>query len=189
MNNAHKKEAETLITFKTYLLTQAGIAESTASDYVKRIVTISKEEGKSIEELSENINAIVYDYTEGEKQERGQRSHNSYRSALLKFQAFMAQGGTIKSTHVEPKYRFDVNQVPGELFGTIKLYDQDGNLLDTQTTLDKHHYEPSKMTRDLAEKCIKMMFDKVYNKDATKLFEVLRMLDCSLTVSGKKIIL
>ena len=188
MNNAHKKEEGKLTPFKTFLRTEARISESTASDYVKRIVTICKEEGIGAEALTEKIDAIVRDYTEGEKQELGKRSHNSYRSALLQFQRFAKQGGVIKSTNAAPEYHFEVNQVPGEGFGTIKLYDKDGNLLDTQATLDKHHHAVSEMSRDLAEKCIKMMFDRVYDKDASKLYEVLRTLNCSLTISGKKII-
>ena len=40
MNNAYKAEEEKLIPFKTYLLKEEKISESTASDYIKRIITI-----------------------------------------------------------------------------------------------------------------------------------------------------
>ena len=188
MNNAHKKEEEKLIPFKTYLLIEAQIAESTAADYVKRIVTICREENIDVDYLSEHIDAIVREYTEGAKQDLGRRSHNSYRSALLRFQKFVQRGGVINSTSKNPKYHFEINQVPGELFGAIKLYDRNGKLLDTNVTLDKHHYSAAEISRDLMEKCVKMMFDKVYGKDDSKVLEVLRTLDCSLTISGKVII-
>ncbi len=187
MNNAYKKEEQKLIAFKTYLLADAKLSELTAADYVKRIITVCKEENYSYDFLKENIADIAFDYTKGEKQELGRRSHNSYRSAILQFQKFVNAGGSITPNNKKPSYHFEIDQVPGEHFGTIKLYDQDGTLLDTQVTLDMNFYSPSEGTRDVAKKCINMMFEKVYGKDTSKLYEVLKMLDCSLTISGHDI--
>ena len=187
MSGTFMLDEQELISFKSYLLKVARISPATASDYVKRIITICKEEKIDFSALQENINKLAEEYTEGEKKELGKRSHNSYRSALLQFQRFVGQGGTVSKPTAEPKYHFEVNQVPGEGFGTIKLYDEDHNLLDTQMTLDMKTHSSAEGSRDIAEKCIKMMFDHVYNKNADKLYEVLGTLDCSLAVSGKNI--
>ena len=189
MNNAYKMKELELAPFKVYLRTEAKLSELTTNDYVKRIITICKEENIDISALFENIDKISFDYTEGNKQDLGRRSHNSYRSALLQFKKFVSSGGAINSNSKKPKWHFEVNQVPGEGFGTIKLYDENNNLIDTQFTLDMHHHTSQEGSRDVALKCIDMMFKNAYNKDTTKLYEVLGTLDCSLTVSGKKIVL
>ena len=191
MNYAYKKEEEKYIAFKTYLLTEAKLSELTANDYVRRLITICKENNIDYSHLEENIDTITYDYTKGSKIDLGKRSHNSYRSALLQFQKFVKNGGSVNNNAKQStaKYHFEVYQVPGETFGAIKLYDENSKLIATNATLDKDNHDVSKMSRDMIEKCIKMMFDNVYNKDTSKLLQVLRMLECSLTVSGKKIIL
>jgi hypothetical protein len=67
MNNAYKAEEEKLIPFKTYLLKEEKISESTASDYIKRIITICKENEIDVEHLQTNIDQICFDYTQGSK--------------------------------------------------------------------------------------------------------------------------
>ena len=190
MRNAYKVEEDKLIPFKTYLLNEEKLAESTASDYVKRIITICKEEDIDVNYLQENIEQICFDYTEGKKKDLGQRSHNSYRGALLQFKKFTVQykGVLPSNNNVKPKYHFEVNRVPNEHFGVIKLYDENNNVIDTDTTLSREHYSPSEMSRDLYHKCIEMMFRSVYNKDNTKLLDVLRSLDASFTIEGKDLI-
>lgn len=190
MRNSYKVEEEKLIPFKTYLLEVEKLAESTASDYVKRIITICKEEEIDYEYLQENIEKFCFDYTDGDKKALGQRSHNSYRGALLQFKKFVTEHNGVLSfnSKVKPKYHFDVNRVPGEHFGVIKLYDENNNVIDTDTTISREHHSTEETSRDLYFKCINMMFRSVYNKDNTKLLDVLRSLDASFTIEGKDII-
>ena len=82
--------------FKIYLIKQ-GYSESTPSgkpstvyDYGKRIERICEREGISINQLADNIDVYVKKYdTFGSEVEFGKRSHNSYISALKRFEEFM----------------------------------------------------------------------------------------------------
>lgn len=190
MKNAYKVEEEKFIPFKTYLLEKEKLAESTAADYVKRIITICREEGIDHQYLQEHIEEICFEYTDGDKKALGQRSHNSYRGALLQFKKFVIDHhGTLKTnSNVKPKYHFEVNRVPNEHFGVIKLYDENNNVIDTDTTLSVEHHPAKEASRDLYFKCINMLFRSVYNKDNTKLLDLLRLLNVPLTIDGNVII-
>ena len=190
MNNAYKAEEEKLIPFKTYLLKEEKISESTASDYIKRIITICKENEIDVEHLQTNIDQICFDYTQGSKKDLGQRSHNSYRSAILKFHKFVTKcGGVLSSNNTKPKYHFEVYRIPNEHFGVIKLYDENNNLVATETTLSREHYDTKTVSKDMLLKCLNMMFKYIYDKDNTEIIEVLRTIGVSLTLEGKDIII
>ncbi len=81
--------------FKRYLI-HKGYSEytpsgnpSTVYDYVKRVEKICERERISIKKLAENIDVYVKKYdTFGSEAEFGKRSHNSFISALKRFEDF-----------------------------------------------------------------------------------------------------
>ncbi len=84
------------IQFESYLKTK-GYKETTPSgnpstvyDYIKRIDRVCDDENMTWEELANNIEQIVLEYSSGgRKEEQGKVSHNAVINALKRFREFV----------------------------------------------------------------------------------------------------
>ena len=189
MNNYYKELEKEFTAFKTYLLSVRKISEATASDYIKRLITICKEEEISVEELTNNIEKICFEYTEGEKVELGKRSHNSYRSALIQYRNFVTSNSNNaqNKTRPEPEYHIVIEKVPNEHFGTIKLLDKNNKLIALDVSLSKEMVSTNELGNDMFTKCLDMIFRTIYKDTYNKQLEIIKNLNISLTMDGKKI--
>lgn len=190
MNNYHKELEKEFVAFKTYLISVKKISETTASDYIKRLISICKEEDIGFEELTNNIEKICYEYTEGEKVELGKRSHNSYRSALIHYRNFVTlnNNNSQNKARPEPEYHIVIERVPNEHFGTIKLLDKDNKLIGLDVSLSKEQVSTGDLGNDMFAKCLDMIFRTVYKGTYNKQIEIIKSMNISLTMDGKKII-
>jgi hypothetical protein len=148
MNNAKAIEKESLNDFRNYLLRTVKLAESTSSDYCKRILTICKEEGIEITDLSDKIETLCYDYTEGSKKELGARSHNSYRSAIISFKNYIVWARNNQSkTDKQFLVHMCLSKIKKNLIGYAELTDT-----STDQVLDTRIFTKSEITNGSSEK-------------------------------------
>lgn len=189
MNNNYKYELTKLNGFKQYLTEKKRISEITATDYCKRVMTIAREEEMSLEELTEKIEKICYEYTKGEKVELGKRSHNSFRAALTHYCSFISQnGGSLNAnTNKEPSYYFEIEGVRGEGFGIIRLYDKNRKLLAVEVTALTKQLNSNEINRDIAVKCLNMLFNSAYKNDVSSLWSLVEKLNTTATIDGVKL--
>ncbi len=181
MNNHYKQQEMKLTGFRQYLIKEKHISEITAADYCKRVITVAREEGVSLEKLTDDIERVRFEYTEGSKAELGRRSHNSFRAAIIHYCSYvMRNGGTLNSQHdTKPSYVVDIHGIPEEGIQVIRLYDKrgDGALIDVD-------YSKNGETRDLAIKCLNIVFNSAFKDNPSMLWDILKGLGVSLITDG-----
>jgi len=143
-----------LSNFKKYLLDTIGMATSTSNDYVKRIITICDEENVLVENINSYIEKWKEEYTTGSKKEQGSRSHNSYRSALLKYYEYY-----ISLTNKTQNNKYEITlQRQGIGFGTAVLKNPSGEILSTEIILKGKN-------QDIKRIVWNMLYDMLDDKD------------------------
>ena len=93
-----------------------------------------KEEGIEITDLSDKIETLCYDYTEGTKKELGARSHNSYRSAIISFKNYIVWARNNQSkTDKQFLVHMCLSKIKKNLIGYAELTDTStGQVMDTK---------------------------------------------------------
>lgn len=85
-----KKQFEEYLINKGYKQTTPSGQPSTVYDYIKRIDRVCEWENITLEQLSDSIQEILYQYDiGGEKENLGKISHNAVINALRRFSDFI----------------------------------------------------------------------------------------------------
>ena len=200
-----------------YHLIKKGKRNNTAYDYVRRIGAICKEFNVDIGELYSRKSACSIDdligmYSKGGvKNDENVKRHNSPLSALKQFSLFMdetainvndvflyderfylsSKGGTVKpSGSANPaRYHIEIQRVPHEKFGTIKLYDSSDTLIAADVTMNRGTADGKTVTDDLMLKCLLMLIKADPNEQTGKVIDIIRNeFSVSLSIDDKKIL-
>jgi len=167
--------------FKMYLLDTAGIAPYTANDYIKRIIKICEEENVLVEDINSHIETWKEEYTTGSKKELGSRSHNSYRSAILKYYEYFV---SLNNKTTNNKYQVII-QRQGSGFGSAILKSPSGKNLCSEIILQGKKHE---IMRKVWEMLWDMFDDKGYNENGVSWTSLFQQLNVTVTIDGKKVI-
>ena len=132
--NKPTKIRQSLAYFKTYLLYVRKISKATADDYCKRIKKICRDEKLTYSELNTQIEKIACIYTEGEKKEIGNMSHNSYSNALKQYLAFVKYSEDIV---VEWDHTIKLGKTKSGM-PNVSIYDEKNS--ETISSVSLNHY-------------------------------------------------
>ena len=88
------------------------------------------------------------------------------------------------------QYRIEIQKVPNEHFGTIKLYDSSNTVISADVTMIKNTSTDSNVvTGDLVEKCLMMLIKADPNEQTRTIIGILQNeFNVSMNIDGKKIL-
>ena len=187
MNNFKTREKEKLNDFRDYLINVAKLSESTSDDYCKRIMTICNEEGIEIEDLSDTIETLCYEYVSGTKKEKGARSHNSYRGSILKFKDYIEWARSQRHSDTDKKYLVHMcnSKIRNSNIGVAEMIDTSTNQI-----VDYKPYTKDEMKKGASNMVLKMVWDMAFNaivrdKGLDEIASILSSLDFSLEIEDQ----
>ena len=187
MNNYKSGEKEKLNGFRNYLLEVAELSESTSNDYCKRLMTICAEEGIEITDLSENIEKLCYEYTEGPKKDKGARSHNSYRSSIINFKNYINWAQSQQTTKNDKKYLVHMcnSKVSNSLVGVAEMINTSTNQI-----LCYRPYTKEEMKTGSSKMVLRMVWEMAFDvivkdKSLNEIASILSSLDFGLEIEDE----
>lgn len=170
--------------FREYLKKEVNLSDSTVEDYCKRIIMICRFEEITLEDIHDNIETLCNDYTEGNKKDLGAKSHNSYRSALIKFKNYIVYSNTNKQ-NINKKYVINLYAPTFQKqVGCAELVES-----STGKLISIHPYTRSELklnlkdNKELYRKLWETAFDAIYDsKQGTEIINILMNQDINVFI-------